>query len=65
MGAELNWTYKCPNPKHTKTVRRNKFLPTPICPICNCKMEKVIYVPKNKKQKHSQTVGFKLKEIKQ
>lgn len=40
MTRELNRTYKCPNPKHPKTERRNKHDKPPICPICRQEMEK-------------------------
>lgn len=33
MGQELNWTYICPNEKHTKTYRRHKNN-YPVCPLC-------------------------------
>lgn len=39
MSRELNCTWRCENPKHNLTVRRNK-LPynIPICPICRKEM---------------------------
>lgn len=39
MSHELNFTYVCPNLKHTKTYRRNRYDPVPICPICRQRME--------------------------
>lgn len=44
MSHELNFTYKCPNPKHVKTARRNHHESPPICPICGQKME-IIHTP--------------------
>lgn len=39
MSRELNCTWRCENPKHKLTVRRNKSpYNIPICPICRKEM---------------------------
>lgn len=47
MGHELNYTYQCINKKHTKTYRRNRHEPVPICPICGSQMERIVLHPKS------------------
>ena len=42
MCKELNCTWKCPNPKHKKSVRRYHNPDNiPICPICRQQMVRV------------------------